>query len=78
MGKFTRWPALPQFRRPRGPWKKDGQQGLQKSSDGGRVPGGAVVERSELSEFVQMLDGHRCITLSLRQPSFSTAERIGK
>jgi flagellar P-ring protein FlgI len=60
-------------------WTVEGKTGSKASKNHptvGRVPNGAVVERSELSEFVQMLGGRRCITLSLRQPSFSTAERI--
>ncbi len=60
-------------------WTVEGKTGSKASKNHptvGRVPSGAVVERSELSEFVQMLGGRRCITLSLRQPSFSTAERI--
>jgi flagellar P-ring protein precursor FlgI len=60
-------------------WTVEGKTGSKASKNHptvGRVPSGAVVERSELSEFVQMLGGKRCITLSLRQPSISTAERI--
>jgi flagellar P-ring protein FlgI len=62
-------------------WTVEGKSGTKASKNHptvGRVPNGATVERSELSEFVQMIDGKRCITLSLRQPSFSTAERIRK
>jgi flagellar P-ring protein precursor FlgI len=60
-------------------WTVEGKTGSKASKNHptvGRVPNGATVERSELSEFVQMIAGKRCITLSLRQPSFSTAERI--
>lgn len=60
-------------------WTVEGKTGSKASKNHptvGRVPNGAVVERSELSEFVQMVDQKRCITLSLRQPSFSTAQRI--
>lgn len=60
-------------------WTVEGKTGSKASKNHptvGRVPNGGTVERSELSEFVQMLGGRRCITLSLRQPSFSTAQRI--
>jgi flagellar P-ring protein precursor FlgI len=60
-------------------WTVEGKTGSKASKNHptvGRIPSGAIVERSELSEFVQMLGGRRCITLTLRQPSFSTAERI--
>jgi flagellar P-ring protein precursor FlgI len=60
-------------------WTVEGKTGSKASKNHptvGRIPGGATVERSELSQFIQMLGGRRCITLSLRQPSFSTVERI--
>ena len=60
-------------------WTVEGKTGSKASKNHptvGRIPNGAIVERSELSQFFQMLGGKRCITLSLRQPSFSTAERI--
>jgi flagellar P-ring protein FlgI len=60
-------------------WTVEGKTGSKASKNHptvGRIPSGAIVERSELSEFIQTLGGKRCITLSLRQPSFSTAERI--
>jgi flagellar P-ring protein precursor FlgI len=40
----------------------------------GRIPSGAIVERSELAKFVQQGQ----ISLQLRYPDFSTAERIAK
>lgn len=60
-------------------WTVEGKTGSKASKNHptvGRVPNGAIVERSELSEFVQMIGGKRCITLSLRHPSFNTAEKI--
>ncbi len=44
----------------------------------GRIPNGAHVERSEISDFVEILGGMKFITLSLRNSDFSTAERIRK
>jgi len=42
----------------------------------GRIPGGAVVEKQELSDFVQYIAGRRCVTLGLRNGDFTTAQRI--
>jgi len=44
----------------------------------GRIPGGAIVEKEEISSFVDYIAGHRFITLNLRNNDFSTAEQIGK
>ena len=44
----------------------------------GRVPGGAIVEKTEIATFVEYIAGHRLITLNLRNSDFSTAERISK
>jgi flagellar P-ring protein precursor FlgI len=41
-----------------------------------RIPNGANVERQEIADFVQMIDGFQCITLNLRNSDFTTAERI--
>jgi len=42
----------------------------------GRIADGAIVEKSELSTFVEQVAGQRFITLSLRNDDFSTARRI--
>ena len=44
----------------------------------GRIPGGAIVEKSEIATFVEYAAGRRFITLSLRNNDFSTAERISR
>lgn len=44
----------------------------------GRIPGGAIVEKEEISSFVEYIAGNRFITLNLRNNDFSTAEQIGK
>ncbi|MDH4201342.1 MAG: flagellar basal body P-ring protein FlgI [Phycisphaerae bacterium] len=41
-----------------------------------RVPDGAHVERSELSQFFDVIGQHRYLTLTLRNGDFTTAERI--
>lgn len=60
-------------------WTVEGKTGTKASKNHptvGRIPGGAIVERSELSELVQVVGGKRSIVLSLRQANFTTAERI--
>ncbi|MHC4740005.1 MAG: flagellar basal body P-ring protein FlgI [Planctomycetota bacterium] len=42
----------------------------------GRIPGGAIVEKEEISSFVEYIAGNRFITLNLRNNDFSTAEQI--
>jgi flagellar P-ring protein precursor FlgI len=42
----------------------------------GRIPDGAVVEKSEWANFVDQVAGQRLITLSLRNNDFTTAQRI--
>lgn len=42
----------------------------------GRIPGGAIVEKTELSAFVEHTIDGRFITLNLRNNDFSTAENI--
>ena len=44
----------------------------------GWIPGGAIVEKEEISSFVEYIAGNRFITLNLRNNDFSTAEQIGK
>jgi len=43
-----------------------------------RIPGGAVVERAEISQFVETVGDKRFVTLSLRNNDFSTVERISQ
>ncbi len=43
-----------------------------------RVPGGAIVEREEIADFVEILAGRRFITFDLRNMDFSTAENISR
>lgn len=62
-------------------WSIEGKTGSKVSKNHptvGRIPGGAFVERSELSEFMQQIGEKRCVTLTLRQPNLTTAERIRK
>ncbi len=44
----------------------------------GRIPAGAIVEKTEIATFVEYITGYRFITLNLRNSDFSTAERISK
>lgn len=44
----------------------------------GIIPGGGVVEKSEIATFVEQIAGHRFITLNLRNNDFATAENISK
>jgi len=44
----------------------------------GWIPGGAIVEKEEISSFVEYIAGNRFITLNLRNNDFSTAEQISK
>ena len=44
----------------------------------GRIPDGAIVEQEEIATFVELIAGHRVITLNLRNGDFATAEQIGK
>jgi flagellar P-ring protein precursor FlgI len=61
-----------------GGWSVAGKQAsLSKNHQTvGRVPDGAVVEKSELASFVDQVAGQRLITLSLRNNDFTTAQRI--
>ena len=62
-----------------GGWSVSGQQATMSKNHQtvGRIPGGAVVERAELAEFVDQVAGQRFITLSLRNNDFTTVQRIG-
>jgi flagellar P-ring protein precursor FlgI len=44
----------------------------------GRIPGGAIVEKEEIANFVEVLGGQRFIALNLRNSDFSTTTRIGQ
>jgi flagellar P-ring protein precursor FlgI len=61
-----------------GGWSASGQQAsvTKNHQTVGRIPAGAVVEKSEISTFVENIAGQRLITLNLRNNDFSTAERI--
>ena len=61
-----------------GGWSVAGKQAsLSKNHQTvGRIPDGAIVEKSELADFVEQVAGQRYITLHLRNNDFSTAQRI--
>lgn len=63
-----------------GGWSVSGQQATMSKNHQtvGRIPDGAVVERSELADVVEQVAGRRFITLSLRNNDFTTAQRIGE
>lgn len=44
----------------------------------GRIPDGALVERSELATFVEQAAGLRYLTLNLRNSDFTTAQRVSE
>jgi flagellar P-ring protein precursor FlgI len=44
----------------------------------GRIPDGAIVEKSELATFVEQAAGQRYLTLNLRNNDFTTAQRISE
>jgi len=44
----------------------------------GRIPNGAIVEKAEISTFIEHIGGHRFVTLNLRNSDFSTAEQISE
>lgn len=44
----------------------------------GRIPGGAVVEQTEIATFVEQTTSGRFITLNLRNTDFATAEQISR
>ena len=61
-----------------GGWSVSGQQATMSKNHQtvGRIPDGAIVERSELADFVDQVAGQRFITLSLRNNDFTTVQRI--
>jgi flagellar P-ring protein precursor FlgI len=44
----------------------------------GRIPSGAIVEKTELASFIEIIGSHRYVTLNLRNSDFSTAQRISQ
>ncbi len=63
-----------------GGWSASGNQAsiTKNHQTVGRIPDGAIVEKSELATFVEYAAGQRFVTLNLRNNDFSTAERISK
>ncbi len=61
-----------------GGWSVSGNQAtLSKNHQTvGRIPDGALVERSELATFIEQAAGLRYLTLNLRNSDFTTAQRI--
>lgn len=63
-----------------GGWSASGQQASVSKNHQtvGRIPDGAIVERSELATFIEQVAGQRSVTLNLRNNDFSTAQRISQ
>ncbi len=63
-----------------GGWSASGEKGsiTKNHQTDGRIPGGAIVEKSEIATFVEDIAGQKFITLYLRNNDFSTAGRIKK
>jgi flagellar P-ring protein FlgI len=63
-----------------GGWSASGKQSTVSKNHQtvGRIPDGAIVEKSELARFVEQVAGQRFITLGLRNNDFSTALRISE
>lgn len=62
-------------------WTVEGNTGSKVAKNHptvGRIPNGAHVERSELSNFIDMIGRQHYLTLNLRNGNFTTAERIRK
>ena len=61
-----------------GGWSATGNQGsISKNHQTvARIPGGAVVERDELANFVENVGGDNFFTLTLRNADFTTASRM--
>jgi len=60
-------------------WTVEGKTGSKMAKNHptvGRIPGGAYVEKEELSSFIETIGQQRYITLNLRNGDFTTAERI--
>lgn len=63
-----------------GGWSASGEQASMSKNHQtvARIPGGAVVERAEISQFVEQVGDKRFMTLTLRNNDFSTVERISQ
>jgi flagellar P-ring protein precursor FlgI len=63
-----------------GGWSASGEQASVSKNHQtvARIPGGAVVERAEISQFVVNVGTRRFVTLTLRNNDFATAERISQ
>ncbi|MBN1505474.1 MAG: flagellar basal body P-ring protein FlgI [Sedimentisphaerales bacterium] len=63
-----------------GGWSASGAQaGLSKNHQTvGRIADGAIVEQSELADFIEQEAGQRFVTLHLRNNDFSTSQRISQ
>ena len=63
-----------------GGWTASGEQATitKNHQTAGRIPDGAIVERAEIANFVDITGGRRVLTLLLRNNDFSTAQRISK
>jgi flagellar P-ring protein precursor FlgI len=63
-----------------GGWSVSGKQAsLSKNHQTvGRIPDGAIVEKSELASFIDQVGQRRIITLNLRNSDFTTTRRIGE
>ena len=61
-----------------GGWSVSGSQAsLSKNHQTvGRIPDGAIVEKSELATFIEQAAGLRYLTLTLRNSDFTTAQRV--
>jgi flagellar P-ring protein precursor FlgI len=61
-----------------GGWSASGSQATvgKNHPTVGRIPDGAIVEKSELATFIEQVAGQRAITLNLRNNDFTTAQRI--
>jgi flagellar P-ring protein precursor FlgI len=61
-----------------GGWSVSGNAGSASKNHQtvGRIPDGAIVEKSELATFIEQVAGQRYITLNLRNNDFTTAQRI--
>ena len=63
-----------------GGWSAGGAQAAMSKNHQtvGRIPEGAIVEQSELADFVEQTAGQRFVSLHLRNNDFSTAQRISR
>ncbi len=63
-----------------GGWSASGNQAsaAKNHQTVGRIPDGAIVERSELASFIEQVAGQRYVTLNVRNNDFTTAQRISE